>query len=400
MAEEKTPNYDADFVDRDEEFELDGPQEDSDGQTVTLADFDGLVLAPSDWTVGTIREQIGKQIDLDPDFQRRNVWSLRAKSKFVESVLLGVPIPQILLSSKENSRSAFLVLDGKQRLTAINEFMNGKTASNHKFKLRNLTILTELEGATWEDIRDKSDWGDRFLNATLRTAVLRGWNSEAVLYEIFHRLNSGSVRLSPMELRMSLHPGDFLKFIIKWTEDISSLHRLLKKKYPDARMNDVELCVRFLAFSDDQLLYDGNLKVFLDELAKIYNEKFQNSEFAQQVQDRLNVMNFAIDIGMNVFGPKNFCRKWLGERYEYRFNRALFDVLVGSLSHKRVSNWAQENPEQFESAFKELCSDSPKFIRYVEVTTKTNEATKGRFSLWYDKLEQASGIKLPIPNIK
>ena len=70
------------WEDRDEDFELSDPQEETDGHNVAVVDFDGLVLAPSDWTVGTIYEQIGKQIDLDPEFQRRNVWSSRAKSKF------------------------------------------------------------------------------------------------------------------------------------------------------------------------------------------------------------------------------------------------------------------------------------------------------------------------------
>jgi hypothetical protein len=127
--------------DRDEDFELAEPQDETDSHNVAVADFDGLVLAPSDWTVGTIYEQIGKQIDLDPDFQRRNVWSTGAKSKFIESIFLGVPIPQILLSSKKEARSSYLVLDGKQRLTTIREFLDGKLSNGRTFKLRGLTVL-------------------------------------------------------------------------------------------------------------------------------------------------------------------------------------------------------------------------------------------------------------------
>ena len=58
-----------------EDFEAEEPQNEMDGLSVSVADFDGLILAPSDWTVGTIYDQIGKQIDLDPEFQRRDVWS-------------------------------------------------------------------------------------------------------------------------------------------------------------------------------------------------------------------------------------------------------------------------------------------------------------------------------------
>lgn len=122
---------------------------------------------------------------------------------------------------------------------------------------------------TWTDLQNTDDWADRLRNEPLRTTVLRGWQNESVLYEIFYRLNSGSVKLSPMELRMSLLPGDFLKFIIAWTETIGPLHRLLRKRQPDARMSDVELAIRYLAFRDQQTRYAGDLKRFWMNFAKL-----------------------------------------------------------------------------------------------------------------------------------
>lgn len=387
------------WLDRDEDFEVQGPQEDVDVDDVTAEDFESLILAPSDWTVGTIYEQIGKQINLDPDFQRRNVWSLPTKAKFIESIILGVPIPQILLSSKKGTRNSYLVLDGKQRLTTISEFFSGKTATGQRFKLKKLNVLKELEGKGWADIEEDEEWADRFKNSNLRTAVLRGWENEAVLYEIFNRLNASSVKLSPMELRMSLHPGDFLKFIIRWTEDIGPIHALIRKKIPDPRMNDVELCVRFLAFSDDRFVYRGDLKALLDVVAQEYNSEFEDESFRSSIDDRLLNMNLAIGAGMKVFGDKHFCRKWLGETYEPRFNRAIFDVLVGSLANDKVRTWASENRKEFVEAFQELCTESPVFLRAIESTTKSIEATKNRFEIWYGVIAELSGVKLQIPNI-
>lgn len=390
----------AQWYDRDEAFEVPEPQEETDSQNVTVADFDGLVLAPSDWTVGTIYEQIGKQIDLDPDFQRRNVWSTSAKSKFIESIFLGVPIPQILLSAKRDVRSSYLVLDGKQRLTTVREFLDGKHSNGRSFKLRGLTVLeNDLAGKDWQKIRKDEDWKDRFLNATLRTAVLKGWQNEAVLYEIFHRLNSGSVRLSPMELRMSLHPGEFLKFIIRWTETIGPLHHLLQKSEPDPRMGDVELCVRHLGFSDGGIEYRGDLKAFLDKISMTYNDNFDEEDFRAEVSARLQSMNDAIDAGIAIFGEKRFCRKWLGDEYERRFNRAIFDVLVGSLVDGDFRVWAQQNSEEVTSSFQDLCVTNQGFLRAVETTTKTVDATRTRFTAWYSVVEQISGIKLALPNI-
>lgn len=388
------------WEDRDEDFELSEPQEETDSRNVAVVDFDGLVLAPSDWTVGTIYEQIGKQIDLDPEFQRRNVWSTRAKSKFIESIFLGVPIPQILLSSKREARSSFLVLDGKQRLTTIREFLDGKYSNGRVFRLRGLTVLEDnLSGKDWQKIQKDEEWKDRFLNATLRTAVLKGWKNEAVLYEIFHRLNSGSVRLSPMELRMSLHPGEFLKYIIKWTEEMGPLHHLLLKSEPDPRMGDVELCVRFLGFSDGTIQYRGDLKAFLDNVSMTYNEAFDDEDFKDSVSMRLREMNDAIEAGMEVFGERKFCRKWLGSDYERRFNRAIFDVLIGALAVPEFRSWARENPTLVVQAYQQLCSTNHAFVRSIESTTKTTEATRTRYSAWYDAAGEISGIKLALPNI-
>lgn len=292
-----------------EDFEAEEPQNEMDGLSVSVADFDGLILAPSDWTVGTIYDQIGKQIDLDPEFQRRDVWSRRAKSQFIESIFLGVPIPQILLSSKKDSRNEFLVLDGKQRLTTIKEFFDGQYTDKKTFRLRGLSVLDdELSGKTWQQIEKIDDWRNRFRNATIRTAVLRGWHNESVLYEIFHRLNSGSVRLSPMELRMSLHPGPFLKFIISWTSEIGPIHRILNKSTPDQRMRDVELAIRFLAFSDKNFQYTGNLKQFLDDCSLEYNAKFEDDEHQASIIERLRNLNLAIDAGSDIFAPRIFLK--------------------------------------------------------------------------------------------
>ncbi len=256
--------------DRDDEFENLDATEETSKLNLTGSSFANLVIAPADWTIGTLYSQIGNQIDLDPAFQRRNVWAASAKSRFIESLFLGIPIPQILLSSKTGMKNSFLVLDGKQRLLTIKEFLEGRFASGLVFRLKELRVLSELEGLSWGDIKDQPEWRDRLLNETQRTAVIRNWSTENILYEIFYRLNSGSVKLSSMELRMSLHPGEFLKYIINWTEEIGPLHTILGKTKPDARMNDVEIAIRYLAFSRHEIPYRGDLKGFLDTFWVVY----------------------------------------------------------------------------------------------------------------------------------
>ena len=387
------------YDDIDEPFEDIEPTEEGDSSNVTPEDFASLLISPTDWTIETLYRQIGSQINLSPEFQRRNVWAPKAKISFIESLFLGIPIPQILLSASGSSSKSFLVLDGKQRLLTIKEFLDGKFPNGQKFRLKNLRVLSDLEGMTWEEIKQSEDWSFEILNQTQRTAVIRGWQDDRVLYEIFHRLNSGSVKLSPMELRMSLYPGEFLKFIIKWTDTVGPLHELLSKKSPDPRMNDVELSARFLAFTDSDILYAGDLKKFLDELCTRYNGMFADDEDAKStVIKRLTDMNEAIQTGLKIFPDKKFCRKFVDGEYESRFNRALFDVLVGALSNPSVREYAIENPHEFISAF-EAVSSTDEFRRAVETTTKSITSTRIRFENFYNKIREVSGIELKLPAI-
>ena len=110
------------WEDRDQ-FEDETTTENEEDIQVAAQDFERLLIAPSDWTVSTIYDLIGKQLQLDPAYQRRNVWQVKAKSQFIESLLLGIPIPQILLASKAGQKNSFLVLDGKQLENLLMDIM-------------------------------------------------------------------------------------------------------------------------------------------------------------------------------------------------------------------------------------------------------------------------------------
>lgn len=384
---------------RDEPFEIEDAQEDSDDLDIPKNGFEDIIVAFSDWTISTIFNQIGNQINLDPDFQRRDVWPPKSKSLLIESLILGIPIPQILLASSKEKKGNFIVLDGKQRLLAIREFLTGEFGSGKKFKLSGLKILNELNGKSWNDIeRDYDEFADQLRNSTIRTSVMKNWSSEEALYEIFYRLNNGSVKLSPMELRMSLHPGPFLKFIISWSDVIGPLHALLNLKKPDKRMADVELAVKYLAFNTYKNQYTGDLKKFLDNFCMISNEKFTESE--NFIKINLRKMNKAISLGLEIFPEGKFCRKCTSKNiYESRFNRALFDVLVGAFSNDHFYEFSSKNKDIVKDAYEKLCIEDPEFIRAVEASTKNVAQTRKRFEAWYYTAESISKIKLTIPDI-
>ena len=185
-----------------------------------------------DWTVATLVSQLADvTIDLQPQYQRRDAWTVPRKSKLIESLILGLPIPHIVLAEKHDVKGTFLVLDGKQRLTTLAQFAGVLPSSpNNGFALRDLPLLSGLNGATYEDLLNSPKYSEHkhaFLNQPLRTAILRGWKSVELLHLVFHRLNSQVVPLSPQELRQALIPGPFMAFLNEYSAASVTMQGLL-----------------------------------------------------------------------------------------------------------------------------------------------------------------------------
>jgi len=107
--------------------------------------FSQAVLYASDWTVETVVSQLERgNIELNPQFQRRDAWNVRAKSRFIESVILGLPIPQIVLAEKVNQRGRYIVLDGKQRLLSLLQFTGKFNGPQNAFGLSGLQVRSDL----------------------------------------------------------------------------------------------------------------------------------------------------------------------------------------------------------------------------------------------------------------
>jgi len=255
-------------------FEDDDPNLENVDDTFSSAnDLSNSVLYNTDWTVETIVSQLKKgRIDINPVFQRRDAWTVKAKSLLIESVLLNFPVPAITLAERSKERT-FIVVDGKQRLSSLSQFFGGMPNSKfNSFKLLGLTQLKELNGLDYSQLGETHPgFAAQLDNYSVRTNVIRGWKNDEILFSIFHRLNSGSVKLSPQELRQSLHPGPFTEFITNYSDKSPALRDIFPGDQPDFRMRDIELITRYLAlayFIDD---YRGDLKKHLDRTVEKLN---------------------------------------------------------------------------------------------------------------------------------
>src|SRR4051794_16137985 len=102
-------------------------ESEEDLASLSADDAYSATVSASDWTAETLLRQIERgNIDLDPAFQRREAWSTVKQSRFIESLIVGLPIPQLVLAERRGSKGRFLVLDGKQRLISMRKFMDGK----------------------------------------------------------------------------------------------------------------------------------------------------------------------------------------------------------------------------------------------------------------------------------
>src|SRR5271169_3531100 len=171
----------------DEEIDLpEDQQEDLADLELTEDWFAGPSLWGTDWTTETIVNQLRRgNINLNPRFQRRNAWDTLRKSLFVESLILGLPVPQIILAEDKGKKGGFVVIDGKQRLLTLRQFSARPEGDDfEQLRLSGLSDRPELNGLTYSALQENERFSGElniFDNQTIRTVVIRGWKDERYL---------------------------------------------------------------------------------------------------------------------------------------------------------------------------------------------------------------------------
>lgn len=214
-----------------------------------------------------------------PAYQREFVWDDDRKSKFIESVLLGLPIPYIFTAEAEDGRLE--VVDGSQRLRTLTAFLE------EDFRLKSLELLTELKGFTFQELpigRQR-----KVKNSTIRMITLSEKSDEDVRYMLFERLNTGSEDLKDMEVRKGSFQGPFTNFVY----DKCSKNKLFRKltsftEKVEKRGEPQELIVRFFAYRDGYKDFTSGVNDFLNkytiEMNKGFDEKKYYSQFVEMLQ--------------------------------------------------------------------------------------------------------------------
>jgi len=221
-----------------------------------MSQLDNIYLSVSDLKRKYDRTQSGSSenaLFLDPYYQRgAHIWSKNDQSLFIESIMLNIPIPSLYLA--EDSKANLMVIDGRQRLQTIFDFIDGK------FKLQGLPILRELNGYTFSQLTgEKSKYRSRIEDRSLHIAKLRYGTNEMFVIKTFERVNSKGAKLNPQEIRNAIHHGKATKLLDDISNHYNGVNQIIDKK----RMKDKYIVLRYFAMQEYyDCLCDGINVVF------------------------------------------------------------------------------------------------------------------------------------------
>lgn len=327
----------------------DGESQRYDDYAGTNADADefsvgeyNVSVAPTDFNVMTLDSLIEKRMVWIPGFQRHFVWDIGRASKLIESLILGLPVPQLFLY---DNRSASLVIDGQQRLLSIYYFkrqrfplpnrraeirrffdehqgMPNDILNNDEyftdFKLKLPPALPDrhsrLVGLTYEKLNDEDR--NRLDMRPVRCINItpRGGNDDAI-YEIFNRLNTGGMNLRPQEIRTSMYHSDFYDMLNEINYH-KGWRQLLNSPAADVHMKDVEILLRGFA-----MLLSGDR--YAPSMVKFLNS-FSNASKTRTKDDNERLKRLFISF---IVATSNLPARCFMNEGNNRFNIALYEAV-------------------------------------------------------------------------
>lgn len=232
-------------------------------------------------------EKEPSMLDLAPDFQRDLVWNSKQKSELIESILMGIPLPLIYV--KEDERGVYIIVDGKQRLNTLFEFIN------NKFALTNLSILRTKNGCHFKELTSMEQ--NKIEDCSLTLHVIKAPTSDRVTFDLFDRVNRGGTRLNNQEMRNALYQGHATKLINRLAE-MQVFIDATEGTIPANHMKDRYLVLRFVAFymwqkgitkdvdTNETLEYRSNLEDFLGKTMRFINRLDSENDLLKELEFR------------------------------------------------------------------------------------------------------------------
>lgn len=331
--------------------------DDADEDVSTTGELFSISSFGVDYPVETLVSRMDKKLFYIPPFQRAFVWSQNQCSRFIESLLLGLPVPGIFLF-KEADSGKHLVIDGQQRLKSLLYFSEG-VINGKEFSLTGLE--TRFANRTYKslDEADRARLDDAVIHATVFKQDLPDGEINSV-YEVFERINTGGIKLSPQEIRSCICHGNFNDFLHELNES-AEWRALYGPK--SKRLKDVELILRFMAFYEKAGEYKSPMKHFLNDYMK---EKRNLSN--DQLKTLGDVFLKTVAFVTKALGARPF-------RPDRSLNTAVFDSVASALAHRVVTNDAPQTDRAL-AAYNGLLQNERFIEGYIRSTADEENVKK------------------------
>lgn len=323
----------------------------------------------ADYPVDSLIKRIKNDVIFVPPFQRKFVWTIEEASKFIESLILGLPVPSIFLS-KEKSTNRLLIVDGQQRLMSLYAYyMNN--FKDQEFQLTG--VVNDLEGKVYANLSSSDK--NRLDDSILHSIIVRQEepdDNDSSIYQLFERINSGGRDLSPQEIRACIYYGEYNELLNELVSNIQ--WRQIFGKKQNERLKEQELILRFFSLLKDDSLYEKPLKDFLNKRMSqnrdldIYNKEELTQTFSETIQfifDTLGSSAFKIQRGIHT---------------------GLFDSVMVATS-RRLNKGSIEDKQMFRDVYTLMLED-PYFVALIESGTSDENNVRDRLKYAISKIDQ------------
>lgn len=290
----------------------------------------------------SFRELIARYKDdelLKPELQRKYVWDKVEASRFIDSILLGLPIPSIFLAQQDNE--TLLIIDGYQRLMTVYDYVTGVfSKDNSVFKLSNSPrINARWRGKAFVELGDKEK--RRIRNTTIHAIIFvqtEPSENSTGMYQVFERINTTGKTLSSQEIRNCVYQGSFNDFLFD-VNKTPSWRMLFGSSRVDSRMRDMEFILRFL--------YLKNINIDELDVRAISLKKELNLFMGRAINNTSKTLDFfraqfinTCDMTFSMFGVSAFLNlsRTKPDTLARKFNPTIFDSIMMSVSNHNGSS--------------------------------------------------------------
>ncbi len=329
-------------LDEEDDIEIQGDIDEKEVYPATIN------VSKDDSSVYELKRQFDKsRIELSPNYQRGNVWNSKQRSELIESILMGIPLP--IMYFFQNASGIKQVVDGKQRLTALFDYID------NKFSLSDLNIMSELKGKKFKDLTGLQQ--GKIEDYKVSINVIKPPTPDRIKFDIFDRVNRGGTRLNNQEMRNAIYQGEATK-LLERLKDYKYFKKATDNSIRSKVMKDRHMILRFIAFylwrtnalktkSGEHIEYKSDIDAFLGKTMDYLNHVSK-----ENIDEIENVFKLAMKNSYTILGSNGFRISTYKKSSQKRpVNMALFESLAYLMSFDEVEKEKERIRENIKSLF-------------------------------------------------